>query len=343
MSNLNKVCMLLKSCWSVSMPIKDIRVMVWCYVSFSIQTLHLKSSLLKKFHCRHCDLMTRRTRPVRPVQVSRGIEHGHTVSIDANHWKRNADGREAIIVNIIDEASKFHVALVQRKWRDRKPDSNGLHWNCPYELVSFCKKAPAVIRVDSENAFKSHESREWCAARRIEFPMAANDAKWQIGIVECHIRLLKNQLTISDARWASRCVDRRARWTLCGCQSETTDVWWIQSVTMMVWNSIHGRRENRSRFERRLEVQTAAQTAFVRAGARKTLHMAQACETTCTDKLNGWTVGEILRWEQKMGSVAVVIVVLVALVQQECWRLNSELKWNQKSQQLYGWPTEDLW
>ena len=33
------------------------------------------------------------------------------MSIDACHWKRNRDGREAIIVNIIDEASRFHVAL----------------------------------------------------------------------------------------------------------------------------------------------------------------------------------------------------------------------------------------
>ena len=37
----------------------------------------------------------------------------------------------------------------------------------------------------------------------------------------------------------------------------------------------HGLSENRSSFERRLEFQTAAQTAFVRAEARKTLRMAQ--------------------------------------------------------------------
>ena len=67
------------------------------------------------FHCPHCDLMARRTGAVRPVQVSRSKELGHTISIDACHWKRNRDEREAIIVNIIDEALRFHVALVPKE------------------------------------------------------------------------------------------------------------------------------------------------------------------------------------------------------------------------------------
>ena len=59
--------------------------------------------------------MTRRTGAVQPVQVSRSKELGHTISIHACHWKRDRDGREAIIVNIIDEASRFHVALVLKE------------------------------------------------------------------------------------------------------------------------------------------------------------------------------------------------------------------------------------
>ena len=70
-----------------------------------------KLTAARQFHCPHCDLMARRAGAVRPEQVSRSKELGHTVSIDACHWKRNRDGREAIIVNIIDEASRFHVAL----------------------------------------------------------------------------------------------------------------------------------------------------------------------------------------------------------------------------------------
>ena len=59
----------------------------------------------RAFHCPNCDLMTQRTGAVRPVQVSRTKELGHTISVDACR-------REAIIVNIIDDASRFHVALV---------------------------------------------------------------------------------------------------------------------------------------------------------------------------------------------------------------------------------------
>ena len=42
----------------------------------------------RDFHCHHCDLMTRRTGAVRPVSK----ELGHTISIDACHWKRKRDG-----------------------------------------------------------------------------------------------------------------------------------------------------------------------------------------------------------------------------------------------------------
>ena len=72
-------------------------------------------SLLPEIFIVPTDLMARRTRAVRLVQVSRSKELGHTISIDACHWKRNRVGRDAIIVNIIDEASRFHVALVLKE------------------------------------------------------------------------------------------------------------------------------------------------------------------------------------------------------------------------------------
>ena len=74
-------------------------------------------TVARDVHCPHCDLMSRRTGAVRPVQVSRGKEIGH-ISIQLCHWKRNRDGREAIIVNIIDEASRFNVAVVLKEGDD---------------------------------------------------------------------------------------------------------------------------------------------------------------------------------------------------------------------------------
>ena len=133
------------------------------------------------FHCPHCDLMARRTGAVRPVQVSRSKELGHTIPIDACHWKRNRDGREAIIVNIIDEVSRFHVALVLKECEsselgnltamDHIEEAVRMNW---FQIA----RAPAVIRVDSEGAFKSHEFREWCAAQGVEVQISAGEANW---------------------------------------------------------------------------------------------------------------------------------------------------------------------
>ena len=68
-------------------------------------------------------------------------------------------------------------------------------------------RAPAVIRVDSEGAFKSHEFREWCATRGIEVKLAASEAQWQIGIVETRIRILKNQLHLMEDEFPEASID----------------------------------------------------------------------------------------------------------------------------------------
>ena len=164
----------------------------------------------RHIHCPHCDLMTRRTGAVRLVQVSRSKELGHTISIDACHWKRNRDGREAIMVmNIIDEASRFHVALVLKKGEPSEFGNLTVMDDIEAVRMNWLRfaRAPAVIRVDSEGAFKSHEFREWCAARGIEVQMAAGEAHWQIGIVETHIRLLKNQLSLTEDELPDASID----------------------------------------------------------------------------------------------------------------------------------------
>ena len=71
-------------------------------------------------------------------------------TIDACHWKRNRDGREAIIVNIMDEASRVHVALVLKEGEDLGSLTamdyiEAVRMNC----FRFAR-APAAIRVDSE-------------------------------------------------------------------------------------------------------------------------------------------------------------------------------------------------
>ena len=163
----------------------------------------------RNFHGPHCDLMARRTGAVRPVQVSPSKGLGHTISIDACHWKRNRDGREAIIVNIIDEASRFHVALVLKEGEPSELGNLTAMDNIEAVRMNWFRfaRAPAVIRVDSEGAFKSHDFRQWCAARGIAVQMAAGEAHWQIGIVETHIRLLKNQLSLIEDELPDASID----------------------------------------------------------------------------------------------------------------------------------------
>ena len=112
-------------------------------------------------------------------------------------------------MNIIDEASRFHVALVLM---EGEPSELGNLTAMDYiEAVRMnwfrFSRAPAVIRVDSEGAFKSHEFREWCAARGIDVQMAAGDAHWQVGVVETHIRLLMNQLSLMEGELPDASID----------------------------------------------------------------------------------------------------------------------------------------
>ena len=171
----------------------------------------LKCSLLPEIFFVPTDLMTRR-----PVQVSRSRELGHAISIDACHWKRNRDGREAIIVNIIDEASRFHVALVLEEG-DERGNLTAMDYIESVRMNWFrFARAPAVIRVGSEGAFKSHEFREWCAARGIEVQTAAGEAHWQIGIVETHIWLWMNQLSLTEGEFPDASIDEQLRLFITG-------------------------------------------------------------------------------------------------------------------------------
>ena len=89
-------------------------------------------------------------------------------------------GNETEIVNIIDEASRFHIALVVK---EGEPSELGNLTAMDYiEAVRMnwfrFARARVVIRVDSEGAFKPHEFRERCVARGFEVQIAADEAHW---------------------------------------------------------------------------------------------------------------------------------------------------------------------
>ena len=101
----------------------------------------------------------------------------------------------------------FHVALVLNQG-DELGNLTAMDYIEAVRMNWFrFARAPTVIRVDSEGAFKSHEFREWCVARDIEVPMAAGEAHRQFGIVETHIRLLKNQIHLMEDEFPEASID----------------------------------------------------------------------------------------------------------------------------------------
>ena len=82
-------------------------------------------------------------------------------------------------MNIVNEAARFHVALVLKEGDELgNLTATDYIWAVRVNWYRFAR-APTLIRVDSEGAFKSQEFREWCAARGIEVQMAAGEAHWQ--------------------------------------------------------------------------------------------------------------------------------------------------------------------
>ena len=116
-------------------------------------------------------------------------------------------------------------------------------------------RAPAVIRVDSESTFKSHEFREWCAARGIEVQVSAGEAHWQIGIVENHIRFLKNQLSLMEDELPDASIDELVEHCVAAkVRRQTLDgysplQWWFGTQCAREVQE-QGLGENRSSFER---------------------------------------------------------------------------------------------
>ena len=121
---------------------------------------------------------------------------------------------------------------------------------------------------------------------------------WQIGIVETHIRLLKNQLSLMEDELPDASIDELVEHCVAAkVRRQTFDgysplQWWFGTQCAREVQE-QGLGENRSSFERRLQFQTAAQTAFVRADARKTLRMAQHARSRV---LRNPTVGQLVRY-----------------------------------------------
>ena len=175
--------------------------------------------------------------------------------------------------------------------------------------------------------------------------MAAGEAHWQIGSVETHIRLLKNQLSLMEDELPDASIDELVEHCVAAkVRRQTFDgysplQWWFGTQCARAVEE-QGLGENRSSFERRLQFQTAAQTAFVLAYARKTLRMAQYARSRV---LRNPTVGQLVRYfrmsksgvgggrDRGLGGRWFFLVL------QEYLQLNSQRKWRESQVAAVVW------
>ena len=102
-----------------------------------------------------------------------------------------------MIVNLIDEACKYHVARVVRRGFCKHNELG----NCDaQDLLDTLNEwtrylpCPRTIHVDEEGVFNSDEFKDCCQHRSIILKNCAGEAHWQNGIVERHIGTFKRIL-----------------------------------------------------------------------------------------------------------------------------------------------------
>ena len=88
------------------------------------------------------------------------------MELDFSHHT-TADGTKLMVLNIIDEASKFHVAKIVKMGKVKTHTDLG---NCDADTLNECLqeytrylKPPTVIRCDDEAVFSSDEFKDWCS------------------------------------------------------------------------------------------------------------------------------------------------------------------------------------
>ena len=100
-----------------------------------------------------------------------------------------------MVLNMIDEACRYHVAKVVRRGFVKYSELG----NClPQDVIGVLTEwlrylpAPRIIHVEEEGVCNSDELKDLLNHRSINMKNCAGEAHWQIGIVERHIQTLKN-------------------------------------------------------------------------------------------------------------------------------------------------------
>lgn len=148
-----------------------------------------------EFKCPHCDLTKRFTGNVRNVTLQRSHTLGDTLYLDPTEWIRR-DGTHTMFVAMADEASRFMASTYLWEGKTSAELGNEDIDSIISSLSTWCQyfRTPRIIRVDGAGLYRSTKLREWYSRRNIELQSAAGEASWQVGLIERHIKTIKEML-----------------------------------------------------------------------------------------------------------------------------------------------------
>ena len=145
--------------------------------------------------CSICE-RAKKIAPSRPANPLRAREVGKVLALVFSYHV-SSDNQRLMVLNLIDEASKFHIAKVVRTSKTARTFQD--LGNCESKTLLICLdeytrylSTPRIIHCDDEGIFSSDEFKEWCNQRTIQIRPCVGEAHWQNGIVERHIGTLKN-------------------------------------------------------------------------------------------------------------------------------------------------------
>ena len=154
----------------------------------------------KELKCDVCERL-KKVRPARPTKSYTARKVGETLGLDISLFKAPSRSKKSLLLHMIDEASKQHIARVIKEGdfdesADKTSSGNITVGELLPELKTWMRfyGAPKIIHCDSEGVFNSQVFLEWCNSKSIGVITCAGEAHWQLGIVERHIATLSDQI-----------------------------------------------------------------------------------------------------------------------------------------------------
>ena len=197
-----------------------------------------------------------------------------------------------MILHLIDEASRFHVARVVKTIKANTAINIG---NCnDTELLQIVREwcryllVPKTIHTDEEGVFHSEKLKSWAAERGTLIRMCAGASHWQNGIVERHIETFKDMFqklsmddlySDRDPQYIVDCITEAKNRN--GQYNGKTPAQWFhgRSHPLLDGDHVPPTMEDGGDYEQHIIRRATAATAFHEADARSIIRLASAARS----------------------------------------------------------------